>query len=132
MRASRTGQERASGTVVLIVDDDRDIAESIADVLRARGRQVAVALDGQSALALAKAHAQAIALILLDWRLPDSLAGAVLVRRLRETCGAGVPVVVLSADPTSLTEARLAQVNDYLPKPFEVDDLLDLVENLCD
>ncbi len=114
--------------VVLIVDDDRDIAESIADVLRARGRRVAIALDGQAALKVARG--ERVALVLLDWRLPDSLAGAMLVRRLREACGAAVPVVVLSADPTSLAEAREAQVNDYLPKPFEVDDLLDLVENL--
>ena len=130
MRASRTGPEHASGKVVLIVDDDRDIAESIADVLRARGRSVVVALDGQSALDAAKA--QAVALVLLDWRLPDAMAGAILVRRLREACGASVPVVVLSADPMSLAEAREAQVNDYLPKPFEVGDLLDLVDNLTD
>src|SRR5438046_3697183 len=128
MRVLRPTQERPTGKVVLIVDDDRDIAESIADVLRARGRTVAVALDGGSALGLAQVNA--IGMVLLDWRLPDSMAGAVLVRRLREACGVAVPVVVLSADPTSLAEAREAQVNDYLPKPFEVGDLLDLVDNL--
>ncbi|HZS37163.1 MAG TPA: response regulator [Polyangia bacterium] len=130
MSASRTGPEHTNGKVVLIVDDDRDIAESIADVLRARGRRVVVALDGQGALDAA--HGHAVALVLLDWRLPDAMAGATLVRRLRESCGPSVPVVVLSADPMSLAEAREAQVNDYLPKPFEVGDLLDLVDNLTD
>src|SRR5947209_7088445 len=130
MRVVRHGQERVNGKVVLIVDDDRDIAESIADVLRARGRTVAIALDGGTALTVARANT--VGLVLLDWRLPDDMAGATLVRRLREACNAQVPVVVLSADPTSLAEAREAQVNDYLPKPFEVDDLLDLVDNLCD
>jgi DNA-binding response OmpR family regulator len=123
--------ERASdGKLVLIVDDDRDIAESIADVLRARGKRVAIALDGQAALRAARGDQ--VAMVLLDWRLPDSLAGATLVRRLREACGASTPVVVLSADPTSLAEARDAQVNDYLPKPFDVEDLLDLVDTLSD
>src|SRR5438874_1416842 len=106
MLAVRPGQERPNGKVVLIVDDDRDIAESIADVLRARGRTVAIALDGHTALDIARAST--LALVLLDWRLPDELAGATLVRRLREASNAATPVVVLSADPTSLSEAREA------------------------
>jgi len=54
-----------------------------------------------------------------------------IVRKLRDACG-HVPVVVLSADPQSLTEAREAHVSDYLPKPFDVGDLLALVDEHCD
>jgi two-component system response regulator PrrA len=112
--------------VVLVVDDDADIAASIADVLRTGGYDVALAADGHEAVAVAERAA--VGLVLLDWRLPNELAGSVLVRRLRELRGSALPIVVLSADPVALTEARVAQVSDYLPKPFEIADLLHLVD----
>jgi DNA-binding response OmpR family regulator len=115
--------------VVLVVDDDRDIAESIADVLRASGYHAEIAEDGRSALKITTQRR--VSLVLLDWRLPDGPAGAVLVRELRDAGGASLPVVVLSADPVSLAEARAAQASDYLPKPFDVADLMHLVHSYC-
>jgi two-component system, OmpR family, response regulator MtrA len=115
--------------LVLVVDDDVDIADSIGDVLRGGGYDVAQVGDGAAAL-LAVARTRP-AVILLDWRLPNEPAGSALVRKLRDACG-NVPVVVLSADPQSLAEAREAQVSDYLPKPFDVRDLLALVDEHCD
>lgn len=114
------------GPFVLVVDDDEDIAQSIGDVLRNGGYAYELVADGAQALDLARKRK--IGMVLLDWRLPDEPAGATLVRRLRDACGGQVPVVVLSADPISLNEARDANVDDYLPKPFEIADLLDLVD----
>jgi DNA-binding response OmpR family regulator len=114
---------------VLVVDDDPDIADSIRDVLSGGGYQVLVAHAGEEALAQARQHR--VRMVLLDWRLPGAPAGEVLVRMLRDVCGVAVPVVVLSADPSSLAEARQAQVSDYLPKPFDIADLLELVDQLC-
>src|SRR3954470_19779804 len=99
--------------LVLVVDDDVDIADSIGDVLRGGGYDVTQVGDGNAALA-AVARARP-AMVLLDWRLPNEPAGSALVRKLRDACG-HVPVVVLSADPQSLAEAREAHVSDYLPK----------------
>jgi len=115
--------------LVLVVDDDEDIADSISDVLRGGGYDVAQVGDGAQALAAA-ARARP-SLVLLDWRLPNEPAGNALVRKLRDVHG-HLPVVVLSADPQSLHEARAAQVSDYLPKPFDVNDLLALVDEHCD
>ncbi len=115
--------------LVLVVDDDDDIAASIADVLRRGGYAVQQAGDGHAALAAATRARPA--LVLLDWRLPNEPAGSALVRKLRDACG-HVPIVVLSADPQSLQEARAAAVSDYLPKPFDVNDLLALVDEHCD
>jgi DNA-binding response OmpR family regulator len=114
--------------MVLVIDDDPDIADAVADVLRTGGYDVLVAEDGNAGLACAR-HSK-VDLVLLDWRLPTEPAGGSLVRRLRDTCGM-VPIVVLSADPNSLNEARDAQVADYLPKPFEVEDLLHVVDTYC-
>jgi two-component system phosphate regulon response regulator PhoB len=115
--------------VVLVIDDDVDIAESIGDVLRSAGYAVRIVGDGQAALVAAAREKPG--LVLLDWRLPEDPAGGALVRKLRDACGFAVPVVVLSADPMSLAEARDAQVSDYLPKPFEIADLLHLVDSYC-
>jgi CheY-like chemotaxis protein len=127
--ADRSLGARGKRPLVLVVDDDPDIADSIGDVLRGGGYEVEQVGDGHAALvAVGKARP---ALILLDWRLPHEPAGSALVRKLRDECG-NVPVVVLSADPQSLQEARAAQVSDYLPKPFDVKDLLALVDEHCD
>jgi DNA-binding response OmpR family regulator len=111
---------------ILVVDDDIDIADSIADVLRTGGYEPLCATDGSDALEFSN-----VALVLLDWRLPHGPAGVPLVRKLRERHGTTLPIVVLSADPLSLAEARTAEVSDYLPKPFEVADLLHLVDQYC-
>jgi CheY-like chemotaxis protein len=112
---------------VLVVDDDDDILESIGDVLRSGGYRVWLARDGSEALT--HVAEQCPHVVLLDWRLPVGPAGAPLVRKLRESCGFTLPVVVLSADPASLAEAQAAEVSDYLPKPFDVGDLLHLVDS---
>src|ERR1700758_1574150 len=127
--ADRPHDHQGKRPLVLVVDDDDDIADSIGDVLRGGGYDVEQGGDGHAALAAASRVRPA--LVLLDWRLPSEPAGSALVRKLRDACGP-VPVVVLSADPQSLQEARAAQVSDYLPKPFDVNDLLALVDEHCD
>ena len=127
--AERSLGARGKRPLVLVVDDDEDIADSIGDVLRGGGYDVQQVGDGHAALAAAASAKPA--LVLLDWRLPSEPAGSALVRKLRDAIG-HVPVVVLSADPQSLHEARAAAVSDYLPKPFDVNDLLALVDEHCD
>ena len=114
---------------VLVVDDDEDIADSVADVLRGGGYDCAQVANGTDAIAAAARNTPG--LVLLDWRLPSEPAGSALVRRLRDACGFNVPIVVLSADPQALAEARAAQASDYLPKPFDVRDLLQIVDEHC-
>jgi len=127
--ADRSLETGAKRPLVLVVDDDEDIADSIGDVLRGGGYDVEQVGDGHAALEVAGRAKPA--LVLLDWRLPNEPAGSALVRKLRDAIG-HVPVVVLSADPQSLQEARAAAVSDYLPKPFDVKDLLALVDEHCD
>jgi DNA-binding response OmpR family regulator len=115
--------------LVLVIDDEDDIADSIADVLRPIGYEVETRPDGAAGLSVA--GARPVSLVLLDWRLSSEPSGAVLVEGLRHACGGTVPVVVISADPSSLAEAREAAVADYLPKPFDIDDLVGLVDDYC-
>lgn len=112
---------------ILVVDDEIEVADTIASLLKFRGYETAIAITGLAALRIAQA--QPIGLVLLDWNLPEKSgpAGPLLVKQLRQVCGK-VAVVVVSADPRAISQAVGAQVSDYLPKPFGVSDLLRVVD----
>jgi two-component system, chemotaxis family, chemotaxis protein CheY len=113
-----------SSVDVLLVDDDRLFRDMIAAALQAEGYTVAVAHDGQHALAtLATAPAQ---LILLDLQMPV-MDGYEFVRRLREW-GLAIPVIFMSSEPTVRADANSLAVAGALPKPFDLAHLFTLVE----
>src|SRR2546423_9374933 len=89
---------------ILVVDDESEVADTIANLLKFRGYSTEVAITGIAALKIAES--QPIGLVLLDWNLPEhnGPSGQTLVQKLRQVCG-GIPVVVVSADPQSLGEA---------------------------
>ena len=106
---------------VLVVDDDRPLARALAINLKARGYDVAVALTGREALA--SASAQPPDLVVLDLGLPD-LDGVEVLEGLRGWTT--VPVLVLSAreDQSEKVRALDAGADDYVTKPFGMDELL--------
>ena len=118
------------GAHILLVEDDEILCEIIERNLRARGHQVWIAHDAQSAVAYLRA--QAFDLVVLDINLPDQTGWDVLrAARSEGLLGPGapggkLPVVVLSA--VHISPARLAEFNPlaYLPKPFPLDALLRL------
>lgn len=108
-------------TFVLVVDDDPAILRTLAINLRARDYEVETAADGRSALQIVAERMPDA--ILLDLGLPD-LDGIAVLRRLRLT--SAVPVIVLSARAESddKVEALDLGANDYVTKPFGMDELL--------
>jgi two-component system KDP operon response regulator KdpE len=108
-------------TRILVVDDDPQILRALRINLRARKYEVDVAADGASALQAAAAHNPD--LIVLDLGLPD-MDGAEVIRGLRGW--STVPVIVLSgrAEGTDKVTALDAGADDYVTKPFGVDELL--------
>lgn len=106
---------------VLVVDDEHAIVRALSAALTARGYRVEVARDGHEALE--RAATTAPDLIVLDLGLPD-IDGIEVVRRLREW--SDVPVVVLTAEGaddvkvTALDEGA----DDYVSKPFSIDELM--------
>ena len=108
-------------TRILVVDDEQQIARALTVNLRARGYEVDVAESGESALDLAaKRHPDAV---VLDLGLPG-IDGTEVVRGLRGW--STVPIVVLSVrDAESDKVAALdAGADDYVTKPFGMDELL--------
>jgi two-component system OmpR family response regulator len=109
------------GLTILVVDDEPNITDLLAAALRFEGFAAEVATTGSEALA--KARTLRPALILLDVMLPD-LDGLEVCRRLR-TEGDAVPVVFLTArDSTEDKVGGLGLGDDYVTKPFSIDELV--------
>jgi two-component system KDP operon response regulator KdpE len=108
-------------TRILVVDDDPQILRALRINLRARQYDVHVAADGTTALRVAAAHPPD--LVVLDLGLPD-MDGADVIRGLRGW--STVPIIVLSgrAGGTDKVGALDAGADDYVTKPFGVDELL--------
>ena len=106
---------------VLIVDDEPQLLRALQVNLQAEGYQVLTALDGTSALRHAEAgHPDAI---VLDLGLPD-INGVDVITRIRRT--SSTPIIVLSARHGSVDKVRAldAGADDYVTKPFGLDELL--------
>jgi two-component system KDP operon response regulator KdpE len=108
-------------TRVLVVDDEPQILRALAINLRARSYEVLTAASGAQALAVAASHPPDV--VILDLGLPD-LDGVDVIRGLRGWTAA--PIVVLSGrtDSTDKVDALDAGADDYVTKPFGVDELL--------
>ncbi|GAA4344994.1 response regulator transcription factor [Angustibacter luteus] len=111
-----------AGPRVLVVEDDRQLSAMLAELLTDEGYQVDVARDGQRGLHLALTHRPDV--LVVDRGLP-AIEGLDLVRRLRRQ-GIAAPVLVLTARGTvrDRVEGLDAGAEDYLVKPFDVDELL--------
>ena len=108
-------------TRVLVVDDEPQILRALRINLRARHYEVATAANGTQALDEAAAHPPD--LVILDLGLPD-MDGVDVIGGLRGWTA--VPIIVLSgrADSTDKVEALDAGADDYVTKPFGMDELL--------
>jgi two-component system, OmpR family, KDP operon response regulator KdpE len=106
---------------ILVVDDDRQLLRALRINLTTRGYDVVLAPDG--ATALAAASRQTPELVVLDLGLPD-MDGVEVVEGLRGW--STVPVIVLSARDQEAAKVRAldAGADDYVTKPFGMDELL--------
>ncbi|MFJ2747229.1 response regulator [Streptomyces sp. NPDC087297] len=106
---------------VLVVEDDAQLVRALRINLEARKFEVETACDGHRALRLAAVRTPDV--ILLDLGLPD-MDGVDVIKEVRET--SGVPILVLSARHTSEEKIRAldAGADDYVTKPFSMDELL--------
>ena len=116
----RPADEATSGPVVLVVEDDAETRHVVARELSARGYRVEQAADGRSALDHWEARRPDV--VLLDLGLPDT-DGLQIIRRIRRE--ASTPIVILSGryEEREKVEALDRGADDYVTKPFGVDEL---------
>jgi two-component system, OmpR family, alkaline phosphatase synthesis response regulator PhoP len=115
---------------ILVVEDEEHIAFGIKFNLEAEGYDAQVVGDGPAALELVEQDPQGFELVILDLMLPG-MSGYAVCEMLRRT-GNEIPVLMLSA--RTLVEDRIrgydVGANQYLQKPFELEELLSMVRNL--
>jgi CheY-like chemotaxis protein len=111
--------------VILVVEDDPQVARLMVLVLQRNGHDAQVVADGQSALD--RARDLNPAMIFADLTI-KGMGGEELCSALKaHPQTKGIPYVVVSGDRDIAEKARLCGADDYMGKPFEFDDLIDLV-----
>jgi two-component system response regulator MprA len=107
---------------LLIVDDDPELRRFLQGELEAEGHGVETAATGQQALT--RIREGGLELVLLDWTLPD-FSGVEVCRRMRAG-GDTTPVLMLTAHDAvrERVEALDAGADDYVTKPFSIEELL--------
>ncbi len=114
---------------VLVIEDNRELAEMIAEHLRAQGLEAVVASDAEEALQRLDDEVLPN-IILLDLAMPG-LRGEELLERLRANpLFRDIPVAIVSG-ATSEFPAALSQADEFLPKPFQVTELDEVIASLC-
>jgi CheY-like chemotaxis protein len=111
---------------ILLVEDEEDFRASLAELLRSEGYLVTCAANGLEALNYLRSGAKPN-LVLLDLMMPVMSGRDFRAKMLEESALASIPVILLSA-AVSAAEAKSLRASAYLPKPFALKSLLDMID----
>jgi signal transduction histidine kinase len=124
---SGSGAARVMAKRILIVEDDADIREDLADFLRADGYDVVTTENGRAARDWLQHVGVLPDVILLDLMMPVMDGWQFRAEQLQDTTLARIPVVVLSGAGDVRREATALGAAGYVAKPFKLDSLLGVV-----
>ena len=110
-----------SKVTILVVEDDTSVRNLISTTLKAHDYRFLTAATGESAVMEAASHNPDI--LLLDLGLPD-IDGVEVIRRIRSWSNAPIIVISARSEDSDKIDALDAGADDYLTKPFSVDELL--------
>ena len=114
-------------TDILIVEDDKNIANLLGEFLRDKGFVVTIANDGDKALALYKKYGAR--LLVLDIMLPG-VDGFSILSKIREECN--TPIIIVSAKGSKEDKLKgiIGGADDYIEKPYDIDILIAKIEGI--
>ena len=116
--------------LLLVVDDDPGIRDSLADLLHDEGYVVMTAVNGQDALTRLRASDSLPCVILLDLMMPV-MSGPEFYHEMRnDPALADIPVVVISADGNARLKAQ-SMGGELIAKPVRIETVITAVENHC-
>lgn len=117
-----TGNKR-----VLVVDDEKDVCETISLMLEGAGHETLIAANGEDALKMATDEKPD--LVLLDILLPGIDGFEVLSKLKVDTETQRIPIIIVSGkrDAESVLKAKNLGSNEYLMKPFTAQELLKII-----
>jgi DNA-binding response OmpR family regulator len=112
---------------ILVVDDEKDALTAIEAVLSSEGHTVVLAEDGIQALK--SIHTSSPDVIVCDIEMPDLKGFDVLAELRKNPITATIPIIFLTGrtDITALVQSMELNVNDFLTKPFAVQELITAV-----
>ena len=111
---------------ILVVDDDPDILEALKVMLEDQGYSVETAQNGNILQFLDQTNLPSM--IILDVML-SGMDGRIIAEKLRKKKETKeIPIVMISANPGAATDCVKRGANAFLAKPFEIDDLLNVVQ----
>jgi DNA-binding response OmpR family regulator len=117
---------------VLVIEDDIDVRENIAEVLKFKGYNVSVAMDG--AIGLSKLKDQRFDLVISDIMMPGLDGYQVLQKIKKNPVTSQIPVILLTAK--TMIESKIEGLehgaDDYITKPFNAKELVARVKNLIE
>lgn len=117
--------------VILLVDDDPEIVESMRTVLENKGYRIIVARDGNSGLTVAERENPD--LIVLDMMMPKK-SGFLVLEKLKGRPGGLIPTIMITGNEGSRHRAyaEMLGVKDYIRKPFAMEKLVRAVERVLE
>jgi two-component system, OmpR family, response regulator MprA len=114
-------------TAILLVEDDRDIRETLIEALEQEGYAVTGAFDGIDALEKLRAAGAAPDIVLLDVMMPR-MDGVQFAAEMRKTpAWKDIPIVLVTADVNGKTTAQQVGAAAFLKKPIKLASLFDTV-----
>jgi CheY-like chemotaxis protein len=116
--------------LILVVDDDRDIRDSLVETLEDYGYRATGAANGVEALSMLRTSKDRPCLILLDLMMPVMDGQGFREEQLKNPMWADIPVVVISAYSDVEAQARSLAV-EYMRKPLALRPLIDVVRRHC-
>jgi len=115
---------------ILIVEDDHDVAQSVAEVLQSSGYGTGIAANGREALDYLQRNTQTD-LILLDMMMPVMDGWQFREEQRKLPALDSIPVVIVTADGNARGKAEAIQAAGLVSKPVTIDGLLNEVERIC-
>jgi DNA-binding response OmpR family regulator len=121
----------AQQKVILLVDDDNEIIESMRAVLENKGYRVLVARDGNAGLTVAERESPD--LLVLDMMMPKK-SGFLVLEKLKGRPGGLIPTIMITGNEGSRHRAyaEMLGVRDYIRKPFAMEKLVRSVERVLE
>lgn len=114
---------------VLVVEDDRDLAELMSWVLQSAGFDVTTAYDGRTGLAALERSPNSV--VVLDLMMPDVDGVEFRARQQSVPATSAAPVLIVSARHDAAAVAATLGVAGFLPKPFAPEELVDAVSRIA-
>ncbi|WOJ91621.1 CheR family methyltransferase (plasmid) [Methylocapsa polymorpha] len=121
----------AQNGLILIVEDDPAVRDSLEVLLTADGHRTMTAADGQEAIAIVARNGVHPDMVIVDYNLPRGLTGVQVMARLREMLGHDLPALILTGDISTETLSEVArQGYIHRSKPTKAEDLTRIVRQL--